>query len=63
MTERRPPGPQDSEPPDLGLLLIVTLQAVHDVLDEVEAQLSPDLALRLYALRSVVRRYRQAHDL
>lgn len=59
--QQRPDGPQESEPPDLHLLLIVVLQGVNDVLNEVEDKLSSDLALRLYALRSAVRRYREAH--
>jgi hypothetical protein len=59
----RPDGPQESEPPNLALLLIVVLQGVNDVLDEVEDELSEHLALRLYALRSAVRRYREAHEL
>lgn len=57
----RPDGPQESDPPDLGLLLVVVLRDIGDVLDEVEDELSEDLALRLYALRSVVKRYREAH--
>lgn len=59
----RPDGPQESEPPDLALLLIVALQGVNDTLDEVEDKLSADLALRLFALRSAIRRYREAHEL
>jgi hypothetical protein len=59
----RPNGPQDSEPPDLALLLDVAQQAVRDVLDEVEARLSHDLVLRLFALRSVIKRYKEANDL
>lgn len=61
MTQPRPDGPQDRDPPDLGLLLVVTLAAIRDVLEEAEDELSHDLVLRLYALRSVVRRYREAN--
>lgn len=52
---------QESDPPDLGLLLAVTLQGIADVLDEVEDKLSEDLVLRLFALRSVIQRYRETH--
>jgi hypothetical protein len=55
--------PQEPDPPDLGLLLHVVLRDVGDVLDEAEGQLSHELALRLYALRSVVHRYREANGL
>jgi hypothetical protein len=61
MTQRRPDGPQDTDPPDLPLVLVVTLAAIKDVLEEAEDKLSEDLVLRLYALRSVVKRYREAH--
>jgi len=58
---RRPDGPQETEPPDLRLVLVVTLAAIRDVLEEAEDQLTEDLVLRLYALRSVVQRYKEAH--
>jgi len=61
MTQPRPDGPQERDPPDLALVLVVTLAAIRDVLDEAEDKLSHDLVLRLYALRSVVQRYRDAH--
>jgi hypothetical protein len=59
---RRPDGPQETDPPDLALVFVVTLAAIRDVLDEAEDDLSHDLVLRLYALRSVVQRYREAHS-
>lgn len=60
-SQPRPGGPQDSGPPDLALLLAAVLHAIRDVLDEAEDELSEDLILRLYALRSVVKRYQDTH--
>lgn len=57
----RPDGPQESDPPDLTLLLAVMLLGIRDVLEEVEDELSENLLLRLFALRSAIERYREAH--
>jgi hypothetical protein len=61
MTTPRPTGPQETDPPEVGPLLAVVLHVVRDVLNEVEDDLSEDLVLRLFALRSVVRRYQETH--
>lgn len=60
-SQPRPQGPQESESPDLGLLLAVMLAAIRDALDELEEQMSQDLILRLFALRSAIERYREAN--
>lgn len=52
--------PQEHDPPDIDLVLVVVLASIQDVLNEAEQHLTEDLALRLFALRSVIHRLQEA---